>query len=397
MMTMWREMLSTVAILAIVASVVLGAIACASDSVARDQDADAGVASSRTIDTADTAAVDPGIVHAVTFSDGTEEFVPQSELIALEDANYAFHELTPLYAVKTKRTIWPFSKTQREFVGWFRVHSEPDRLLYRDEGAVWRSWPDKQVRRCAPSVFGQTNGEWTYHPEGRFCSYKDKLVKVAPGSFLGHFKGQDVYCEPSTIQAWHKWDSVPELTRWVWVGPVPDGEHAGHCFGPEPVRPPSDTTPAHYLPEFRDLYPFATATPNPRYGERNEMTRLIVGRDIMPGVYYAYCEWPEPPDFTGECSIEFRLKIKPGDDDLASGWVVSRRRWWGHDGEYLVNIHACDREIVTDFSRFLELRAPEYLQRAANSFPSNFRGGLYERLRAESLEFYGDNCGRDEE
>lgn len=399
-MAIWRKIHSTAAMFAIAVSVVLGAVACAPDSVARDQDGDAGKDSFRTIDTADTAAaVESGIVHAVTFSDGTEEVVSQSELIALEDPNYAMLKLAPLYAIKTNRTIWPFSKTQREFVGWFMINGiYNDDLFYRDEGAVWGYWPDQQERHCDPSAFGQTNGEWTYHPEGRFCSYKDKLVKVAPGSFLGHFKGRDVFCEPSTIQAWHKWDSVPELTRWVWIGPMPDDdEHAGHCFGPSPVRPPSDTTPIHYLPEFRDLYPFYTATPNPRYGDRNEMTRLIVGKDIMPGVYYAYCDLFDPPDFTDTCSIEFRPKIKPGDDDLASGWVVSKRPWWGRDGEFLVNIHVCDREIVTDFSRFLELRSPEYLQQAADSFPSNFRGGVYERLRAESLEFYGDNCGRDAE
>ena len=126
------------------------------------------------------------------------------------------------------------------------------------------------------------------------------------------------------------------------------------------------------------------------------MTRLIVGKDIIPGLYLASCDWPRPP-FTDECSIEFRLKIKPGDDDLASGWVVSKKGWWDHHGYLLLNIHACDREILTDFSQFWEATSPEDLQRAADSFPSNFRGGVYERLRAESLEFYGDNCGRDEE
>lgn len=397
-MAIWREVYSAVAVFAIVVSVVLGAVACAPDNVARDKDGDAGKDSFRTIvtPTPGTASADVGIVHAVTFSDGTEEVVPQSELIALEDARYASLKLVPLYAAKTKRTIWPFSKTQREFVGWFTVDSGiyDSGVPYRDEGAVWGSWPDRQKRLCDPSVFGQTDGDWTYHPEGHFCSYKDKLEKVAPGSFLGHFKGRDVYCEPYYA---HRW-GLSGLTRWVWRGPMHDSsEHAGHCFGPQPLRPPSDTTLIHYLPEFRDLYPFATATPNPYSGDRNQKTRLIVGKDIMPGLYLAFCDWPEPPDFIDRCSIEFRLKLKPGDDDFVSGWVVSTKGWSGRHGSLLVNVHACDREIVTDFSYFEETDHPEDLQRAADSFPSNFRGGVYERLRAESLEFYGDNCGRDAE
>lgn len=391
-MAIWREVHSAAAIFAIVVSVALGAIACAPDSVARDQDADAGKASSRTIDTAtpDAAIADVGLLHAVTFSDGTEEVVPQSELIALEEV-LGSPDSTPLYASKRERTVWPFNRTQREFVGLFHTAAEKRSISYYDETGTFSAWPDEQRRHCDSSVFAQTDGYWVWHPEGRFCSYKGKFTKVAPGSFLGHFKGQDVFCEDTP--------DPYEITHGVWTGPVSDAwpEDAGHCFGPNPVRPPSDTTPAHYLPEFRDLYPFATATPNPRYGERNEMTRLIVGRDIMPGLYYANCDWPEPPDFTGECSIEFRLKIKPGDDDLASGWVVSKRRWWGHDGDLLVNIHVCDRAILTDFSQFWEATLPSQLKRAADSFPSNFRGGVYERLRAESLEFYGDNCGRDEE
>ena len=388
-MAIWRKIHSAVAVFAIVVSVALGAMACSSDNVARDQDANGGKSSSRVIDTADTtAAVDPGIVHTVTFSDGTEEVVPQSELIALEDARYALYNLTPLYAVKTKRTIWPFSRTQREFVGWFRVHSYSS-VPYRDEVAVWRSWPDQQERLCDQSVFGQTNGDWTYHPEGRFCSYKANLMKVAQGSFLGHFKGRDVFCEHFT----------EDRTRWVWIGPMDDdSEHAGHCFGPSPLRPPSDTTPIERLPEFRDRYPFATATPNPRYGYRNELTSLIVGKDIVPGLYRASCDWPIPP-YTDKCSIEFRLKSKAG--GLASGSVVARPVsnpiGVGIDKRtFLFNVHECDGEILTDFSQFWEATS-EDLQQAADSFPSNYRGGVYERRRAELLEFYGDNCGRDEE
>lgn len=387
-MAMWRDIHSAAAIFAVVVvSVALGAMACAPDNVARDQDADAGKDSSRTID---TAAVDPGIVHAVTFPDGTEEVVPQSELIALEE-RFRLGVATPLYASKRERTVWPFSKTQREFVGWFDVVAEESIVGYFDEVGRFAVWPDRQIRRCDSSVFAQTDGYWVWHPEGRFCSLKGKFTKVAPGSFLGHFKGQDVFCEDTP--------DPYDFTHGVWSSPVSDtrDEHAGHCFGPMPVRPISDATPIERLPEFRDRYPFATATPNPRYGNRNKMTRLIVGKDIVPGLYRASCDWPIPP-YTDRCSIEFRLKSKSG--GLASGSVVASpvSNPIGVDIDkrtFLFNVHECDGEILTDFSQFWEATS-EDLQRAADSFPSNYRGGIYERRRAESLEFYGDNCGRDE-
>ena len=395
-MTMWREIYSAVAVFAVVVGVALGAVACAPDNVARDQDGDAGAASFRTIatPTPGTAIADVGLLHAVTFSDGTEVAVPQPELITEDnpDIRDFLRGTMPLYASKRERTVWPFNRTQREFVGWFHVRFEEYPISYFDEVGRFSVWPDEQTRRCDSSAFAQTDGDWVWHPQGRFCSLKGKFTKVARGSYLGHFKGQDVFCEDTP--------DPYDLTHGVWAGPTSDTwwpEQAGHCFGPKPVRPISDTTPIELLPEFRDLYPFATATPNPRYGVRNEMTRLIVGEDIVPGLYNAACGLIDPPDFTGTCSIEFRLKIKPGDDDLAQGWVVGRKGWSGHHGELLVNIHACDREILTDFSHFLEATSPEDLQRAADSFPSNFRGGVYERLRAESLEFYGDNCGRDAE